>query len=183
MEQIDQACNRFEEALRTGANPVIEDYLREFSHLQRAVLLPELLAVELHFRRKRGDDEVEAEYQRRFPDDTGLVNNVFRDCGKPSGIEGRSGYHEKRHSPHEAAAFGGRRTTAQELTAEQREGPGAQIGPYKLREQIGEGGSGWFSWPSRRTRFDRRVALKVIKPGMDSREVIAVSRRNGRPWL
>ena len=28
----------------------------------------------------------------------------------------------------------------------------------------------------------RRVALKVIKPGMDSRQVVAASRPSGRPW-
>jgi serine/threonine protein kinase/WD40 repeat protein len=47
------------------------------------------------------------------------------------------------------------------------------IGPYRLVEQLGEGGFG-IVWRAEQTEPIRReVALKVIKPGMDSREVIA----------
>jgi serine/threonine protein kinase/tetratricopeptide (TPR) repeat protein len=53
------------------------------------------------------------------------------------------------------------------------EGLGAVIGPYKLLQQLGEGGMGTVylaeqGWPVRRL-----VALKIIKPGMDSRQVLA----------
>ncbi len=50
---------------------------------------------------------------------------------------------------------------------------GESIGPYKLREQIGEGGFGtvWVADQERPVR--RRVALKIIKLGMDTKEVIA----------
>jgi serine/threonine protein kinase len=53
------------------------------------------------------------------------------------------------------------------------ERPGATIGPYKLLEQIGEGGMGvvWMADQSKPLR--RRVALKIIKPGMDSKQIIA----------
>jgi serine/threonine protein kinase/tetratricopeptide (TPR) repeat protein len=53
------------------------------------------------------------------------------------------------------------------------ERPGAVIGPYKLLRQIGEGGMG-VVWMAEQTEPVRRtVALKVIKPGMDSRQVVA----------
>src|SRR5262245_47021824 len=53
------------------------------------------------------------------------------------------------------------------------ERPGTVIGPYKLLQQIGEGGMG-VVWMAEQTRpVKRKVALKVIKPGMDSRQVIA----------
>src|SRR5690349_2741832 len=50
---------------------------------------------------------------------------------------------------------------------------GERIGPYKLREQIGEGGfgSGWVA--DQEAPLRRRVALKIIKLGMDTREVVA----------
>ncbi|MBX3404934.1 MAG: protein kinase [Phycisphaeraceae bacterium] len=51
--------------------------------------------------------------------------------------------------------------------------PGEHIGPYKLLELIGEGGFGSVWLAERRDPFVQRVALKVIKPGMDSRGVIA----------
>ena len=53
------------------------------------------------------------------------------------------------------------------------EAPGTVIGPYKLLQQIGEGGMG-VVWMAEQTQpVHRKVALKVIKPGMDSRQVIA----------
>src|SRR5438874_12304491 len=53
------------------------------------------------------------------------------------------------------------------------ERPGAVIGPYKLMEEIGEGGFGLVFVAEQMHPVRRRVALKVIKPGMDSRQVIA----------
>src|SRR5262249_5752097 len=53
------------------------------------------------------------------------------------------------------------------------EGPGTVIGPYKLLEQIGEGGMGLVFVAEQQRPVKRRVALKLIKPGMDSRQVIA----------
>jgi serine/threonine protein kinase len=46
------------------------------------------------------------------------------------------------------------------------------IGPYKLKEQIGEGGFGLVFVAEQQEPVRRKVALKVIKPGMDSRQVI-----------
>jgi serine/threonine protein kinase/Flp pilus assembly protein TadD len=53
------------------------------------------------------------------------------------------------------------------------ERPGTLIGPYKLLEQIGEGGMGLVFVAEQQRPVRRRVALKLIKPGMDSRQVIA----------
>src|SRR5688572_23982578 len=50
---------------------------------------------------------------------------------------------------------------------------GTTIGPYKLLEQIGEGGMGLVFVADQQEPIKRRVALKVIKPGMDSKQVIA----------
>jgi eukaryotic-like serine/threonine-protein kinase len=53
------------------------------------------------------------------------------------------------------------------------EGPGTVIGPYKLLQQIGEGGFGIVFMAEQHQPVHRRVALKIIKPGMDSAQVIA----------
>src|SRR5262245_50122459 len=53
------------------------------------------------------------------------------------------------------------------------ERPGTVIGPYKLLEQIGEGGFGVVFMAEQQEPIRRKVALKVIKPGMDTRQVIA----------
>src|SRR4051794_17720717 len=53
------------------------------------------------------------------------------------------------------------------------EEPGMVIGPYKLLEPIGEGGMGAVYMAEQVEPVRRRVALKLIKPGMDSKQVVA----------
>jgi serine/threonine protein kinase len=53
------------------------------------------------------------------------------------------------------------------------EKPGDQIDRYKLLQQIGEGGYGVVFMAEQKTPVRRRVALKIIKPGMDTKTVIA----------
>ena len=53
------------------------------------------------------------------------------------------------------------------------EGPGTRIGPYKLLQQIGEGGMGVVYMAEQEEPVRRKVALKIIKLGMDTRQVIA----------
>ena len=50
---------------------------------------------------------------------------------------------------------------------------GDRIGPYRLRERLGEGGMGVVWAAEQKQPLRRKVALKVIKPGMDSSQVIA----------
>lgn len=53
------------------------------------------------------------------------------------------------------------------------EKPGDRVGRYKLLQQIGEGGCGVVFMAEQEEPVRRLVALKVIKPGMDTRSVIA----------
>src|SRR6188472_2201819 len=71
-------------------------------------------------------------------------------------------------APHAAAAIDSG------VTADlQVEPVGTMIGPYKLLEQIGEGGMGLVYMAEQQRPVRRLVALKIIKPGMDSKQVIA----------
>ena len=60
---------------------------------------------------------------------------------------------------------------AQVLAAGEK--PGDRIGHYKLLQQIGEGGCGVVFMAEQEEPVRRRVALKIIKPGMDTKSVIA----------
>ncbi|MFN0136586.1 MAG: protein kinase domain-containing protein, partial [Phycisphaerae bacterium] len=59
------------------------------------------------------------------------------------------------------------------VVAPLREGPGTRIGPYKLLQQIGEGGFGLVFMAEQEKPVARKVALKIIKLGMDTRQVVA----------
>jgi len=78
----------------------------------------------------------------------------------------------------EGGGFAGPTVTdphAQGLRAEPlaEEGPGTAIGRYKLLEQIGEGGFGVVYVAEQQEPVRRQVALKIIKLGMDTRQVVA----------
>jgi serine/threonine protein kinase/tetratricopeptide (TPR) repeat protein len=84
-------------------------------------------------------------------------------------IEGLLAEHEKLGSYLESPV-------AQEATIDQprvAEGAGTRIGPYRLLEQIGEGGFGIVFMAEQTEPVRRKVALKILKPGMDTRQVIA----------
>jgi serine/threonine protein kinase/Flp pilus assembly protein TadD len=78
--------------------------------------------------------------------------------------------HEEARGPLDAPPLGPEGTTDQPRNTE---GPTSRIGPYKLLEPIGEGGMGVVWMAEQQEPVRRLVALKVIKAGMDTRQVIA----------
>jgi serine/threonine-protein kinase len=100
--------------------------------------------------------------------------NAFLDaaCGEDAELRGRV---EKLVADHFRAGEFLESPAAATATAEffaPSEGPGSVIGPYKLLEQIGEGGMGVVFTAEQAEPIQRKVALKIIKPGMDTRQVI-----------
>ncbi|MEX2169555.1 MAG: protein kinase [Pirellulales bacterium] len=101
--------------------------------------------------------------------------HVDRVCGEDAVL--RAQIEALLNAHHEAGDFlNGRDSTADFASAIDEakiETAGRLIGPYKLLEQIGEGGMGVVYMADQQTPVLRRVALKIIKPGMDTRKVIA----------
>ena len=62
--------------------------------------------------------------------------------------------------------------TLPDLEAPVREGEGSVIGRYKLLQRIGEGGFGVVYMAEQKEPVRRRVALKIIKLGMDTKQVV-----------
>ncbi len=71
------------------------------------------------------------------------------------------------------APTGGGVARSMDVSAPVVEGPGSRIGRYKLLQRIGEGGFGTVFMAEQTEPVIRRVALKIIKAGMDTRQVIA----------
>src|SRR5262249_43746367 len=87
--RINDAADRFECAWKAGPRPRIDDYLAEAEPRLRAALLEELLRVEIELRRGDGEAPVADEYALRFPEQTPVIEAVFR--GKKSGPSGEDG--------------------------------------------------------------------------------------------
>jgi WD40 repeat protein/serine/threonine protein kinase/tetratricopeptide (TPR) repeat protein len=85
-------------------------------------------------------------------------------------VEGLLGSHEQAGSFLEGPLFGPQPTVDHAPLTEK---PGSRIGPYKLLEPIGEGGMGVVYMAEQVQPVRRKVALKIIKPGLDTRQVIA----------
>ena len=92
-------------------------------------------------------------------------------CGVDSQVRQRVEALLQAHS--EAGGFFGGPSPAATDIRPITEQPGDQIGPYKLLQQIGEGGMGVVYMAEQTEPVERRVALKIIKPGMDTQQVIA----------
>ncbi|HLN06645.1 MAG TPA: serine/threonine-protein kinase, partial [Acidimicrobiales bacterium] len=75
----------------------------------------------------------------------------------------------------EAAEWLGPETARENLTPPGTiaEGPGSRIGSYTIIRKLGEGGMGIVFLAEQERRLHRKVALKVIKPGMDTEQVVA----------
>ncbi|HWY85089.1 MAG TPA: serine/threonine-protein kinase, partial [Gemmataceae bacterium] len=94
-------------------------------------------------------------------------------CGGDSDLQTRLGallrVHDEDRSFLEKPAEGVAAARAEPIT----EGPRTQIGHYQLVEQIGEGGFGKIFMAQQQKPVRRLVALKIVKPGMDTSQVVA----------
>jgi eukaryotic-like serine/threonine-protein kinase len=77
LQRIDAACIRFEDAWKNGLNPELAAYLAGADQSDRPALLRELLRVELHYRRRSGEDITPDDYVALLPDDEGAVRAAF----------------------------------------------------------------------------------------------------------
>jgi eukaryotic-like serine/threonine-protein kinase len=75
--RVDHICDAFEAAWQAGARPHIEQYLGDAPKARRGKLLRELLALEIEYRIRAGDQPSPGEYLPRFPGQTAVVKAVF----------------------------------------------------------------------------------------------------------
>jgi WD40 repeat protein/serine/threonine protein kinase/tetratricopeptide (TPR) repeat protein len=146
LERIDPFIQRFEKAWQSGTPPAIDDFLPKEGP-DRLTVLKELVMVDMEWRRQAGTPARAEDYLERYPE---LARHF------PT---------QQQDPPIQAA-------TLTHDSAGERVGM-VVAGRYKLLEQIGEGGMGTV-WVAEQTQpVRRKVALKLIKAGMDSKTVLA----------
>src|SRR5262245_12043206 len=100
---------------------------------------------------------------------------VLRECGDDAElrarVQGMLGAHEQAGSFLESPPLG--LQVAATIDRPPGEHSGTTVGPYKLLQVIGEGGMGTVYMAEQTEPVRRTVALKLIKAGMDSRQVLA----------
>ena len=147
LSEIDALCDRFDQELVNGDAPRIESFLAETAETVRERLLAELLAMEVEHRTKTGDEPQQDDYVQRFPEQKDLIADVFaRDA---------------------TTQYPGKMTISLPVNVP------PVLANFRLLEELGHGGMGVVWLAEQDKPVKRRVALKLIRADLLSKDVIA----------
>ena len=136
--KVDSVCDEFESEWKSGCRPDIADYLSKATELPSDTLLVELIQIDLHYRRLRGETPDARDYLPQFPHFSEVIERLSA-VGQITAEIDRTG----------SGAFRG----------PSRSG---RFGRYELQDVLGQGGFG-VVWRAQDIELDRRVAIKIAR--------------------
>ena len=162
---VDVLCDRFEQAWQNKLadsesckRPSIATYMEDIRGDQRTELLERLLHIDVRYREESGEVCKATDYLPAFPDDVSVIRRALGSDDASLDL---------------CLSIGDQAQPATMLRQSSEDLEGETIGSFRLLQKIGEGGMGIVYMAQQTKPVVRRVALKIVKPGMDSKEVIA----------
>jgi eukaryotic-like serine/threonine-protein kinase len=138
-DRIDERCDAFEAAWRTGVRPNIGEFIWPENGVDRNKLVRELLLVDIEWRRSLGDPATPEYYLRLFPEFASQIDAI--------------------NLLHGATIFSVKPAKCGDSPRTESRLPGARIAHFELVDRLGAGamGEAWKAWD---TRIKRNVTLK-----------------------
>lgn len=165
-KQIDEICDRFEAAWKAGEEPSLKEALKSIAEEGRSALGKELIPLDVECRARHSTMPVASDYAPFGAGGVKLAQKAI-EAERPAeeNLPAQdTGYDETLIGSDAAPESSGADDDAMEKSR--------QIGPYKLLQQIGEGGMGSVFMAEQTEPVKRRVALKVIKTDAPSKEIL-----------
>ncbi len=167
---LDQLADEFETAWHQGKRPGMAMYLSRVNNQHRPHLAELLIPVDIEYRQKSGVLVEPEDYREMGEGFEAIAREALRSIKLPDAltdglmISGPTLVRDKHSIPN---------GPSDDLQAQATGRASQMIGPYKLISKLGEGGMGevWIADQARPVR--RQVALKLIKAGLDNKQVIA----------
>lgn len=144
LKALDRLCDDFEASWSSGSRPSLKDFLTQSSSEMRQEAFVELLAVELAYRRAKGEQPSEEQYVENYADYSELVRREFS-------------------TPDETQLIAAEDSTMTRPAARpDGQGSPRRIDDYELLEEVARGGMG-VVYKARQLSLDRMVAVKLIR--------------------